>query len=326
MKNYILGLVLLFLNAGAFAQQDAQFTQYVFNLGYINPSYVGSREEVVTNAFYRNQWTGIKGAPRTMSVSVDGTTAENRVGLGLIVDVDKIGAQNRSSVYGNYAYKIPFENGATLALGLGAGFVQTGIDGTMLNPLDVDDPYLLDGKQNSIAFDARAGFFYSREEFFLGFSADNLVSGKSKRSKSILKGYTPKAHYYLTGGALFPVSETVHLKPMFLLKDDAGGPTSLDLNAFFLFNETIWVGGGYRTGVSLYPKDHLQDKMTKRSSFSGMVDVFATPEFRIGYAYDYALNALQGYNNGTHEVSVTFYFGNENNRNPMLRQTRCFRF
>jgi len=324
MKNRIFTLLLLMVCSAAMAQQDPQFTQYVFNLGYINPSYVGSREEAVVNAFYRNQWTGVKGAPRTMSVSVDGSTAENRVGLGLTVDVDKIGAQNRSSLYGNYAYKIPFDNDATLALGIGAGFVQNGIDGTMLNPLDVDDPYLLEGKQNSISFDARAGIFYSKEEFFIGFSTDNLVASKTKKTKTILKGYSPRAHYYLTGGALVPLNETVYLKPMFLLKDDAGGPTSFDLNAFFLFNETIWVGGGYRTGVSLYPKKHLQSDLAKRSSFSGMVDVFATPKFRIGYAYDYALNALQGYNNGTHEISVTFYFGSDDN--PLLKQIRCYRF
>lgn len=327
MKKPLFSAILLFSGLFATAQQDAQFSQYIFNTIYINPAYAGHRQELNVNAFYRNQWTGVKGAPRTMSAAVDGSVKDERVGLALLLLQDKIGAQNKLAVYGNYAYRIPFENEGTLALGVGAGFIQMGIDGSVMNPNDPDDPYVPVGRVSSMTFDARAGAYYSKEKFFIGFSADNLVASHLKKNKpKSIDAVTPKPHFYLTGGALFQLTETVYFKPLMLLKDDSGGPTSLDLNSFLLFNEVIWIGGGYRTGINLYKKNNLQSGMLKRSAITGMVDVFATPQFRIGYAYDHTLNALQGYSGGSHEISFSYYFKNENRRNPMLRQARCFKF
>nr|WP_199080810.1 type IX secretion system membrane protein PorP/SprF [Pedobacter sp. ASV19] len=295
-------------------QQDAQFSQYMFNGIYINPAYAGYKEQLNVQAFYRNQWTGITGGPKTMSLAVDAIANNGNVGLALQISSDHLGAQQNESVFGNYAYRIRMnsDGSARLAFGLGVGATQLGIDGSKLNPNDpeIDQPT---GVQSTILPDARIGVYFSDNRFYAGLSADNLVSQyiDIKRYAFIAQ---PKPHYYLTAGVLFPLNEDVLLKPSFLLKDDRGGPTSLDLNTFVILGDKFWVGGSYRTGVKLYNKDYLQKNLSQLNSAVAVVQFLPTENFRIGYAYDFSIGPLQGYSSGTHEISITYLFKRKNTR------------
>ncbi len=329
MKQWILLPAFFALLQQLQAQQDAQFSQYIFNGIYINPAYAGYKEELNAHAFYRSQWAGVTGAPQSMSLAIDGSLRDNTIGLALQVAQDKIGAQSNLSAYVNYAYRIKLNEGSScLALGLGAGFIQLGLDGSKLDPNNPNDPYLPSSRQSTIIFDARAGVFYSTEHFFAGFSADNIAAQFMDKHKPItLTIPTPKPHYYLTAGGLLQLSENVYFKPSFLLKDDRAGPTNLDINAFMLLNQVIWVGATYRTAVTLYSKPYLQSNLSKSSAVIGMLEVFATPQLRIGYAFDYDLNKFQTYNNGTHEISIGYYFNrNGGKKSAALQQMRCFSF
>lgn len=320
---------LILLTAGCFfilfkparAQQDAQFSQYMFNGIYINPAYAGYREQLNVHAFYRNQWTGITGAPKTLSVAIDAIANEGNVGLALQVSSDRLGAQKNSSVYANYAYRIRMNNDGTsrLAFGIGAGVVQLGIDGAMLNPNNPEREQPT-GMQSSTVPDARAGVFFSNDRYYAGFSADNLISQYIN-----IDNYAfipkPKPHYYLTAGMLLPLSAGIQLKPSFLLKDDRGGPTSLDLNTFLIFGDKIWIGGSYRTGVKLYNKAYLQKTLSNLNSGVAAVQIFPNQNFGIGYAYDFSIGQLQGYSSGTHEISISYFF---NSRNIRMFSPRYF--
>lgn len=293
---------------GLHAQQDAQFSQYIFNHIYINPAYAGYREETTIHAFFRSQWTGVPGAPQTASLAFDGTLKNRRVGLALQVSEDKLGAQNKRAAYGNYSYTIPTGYTSKLAFGLGVGFVQLGLDGSKLDPLDQGDLYIPPDMQSAIVFDSRAGVWFSDESFYAGFSINNLLATHmdGHKDKTLLTP-TPRPHYYLTAGGLLYLSERLALRPSFLLKDDRGGPTSLDLNLFALLNERIWIGASYRTGIVLYDKSYLQYDPRKVNAVVGLAEFFVNDQIRIGYAYDYSLNALKNYNYGTHELSVSYY-------------------
>lgn len=330
VKKYIVFLVcLLGYGQKIFAQQDAQFSQYIFNGIYINPAYAGYRQELNAHAFYRNQWVGVPGAPQTMSLAVDGSVNNDRVGLALQVSHDKIGAQSQLSAYGNYAYRIPLGNETgRLALGIGAGIVQLGLDPNKLDFTNPNEPNIGGAAQHMLLFDTRAGVYYATANWFAGFSADNLTAQYQAKNKTLSHFIPiPKPHYYLTGGALLQMNEDVLLKPSFLLKDDRSGPTSLDLNMFVLLKEVVWIGGGYRTAVNLYNKPALQPGLAKSSAVIAMAEVFVLPELRIGYAFDYALNKYRTYNNGTHEISVGYYFKKmDNARRTSLRQVRCSYF
>ncbi|MCZ4245118.1 PorP/SprF family type IX secretion system membrane protein [Pedobacter punctiformis] len=306
--------VLLLLARPTKAQQDAQFSQYMFNGIYINPAYAGYREQLNVHAFYRNQWTGIDGAPKTLSFAIDAIANDGNVGLALQASSDRLGAQRNTAIYANYAYRIRLNNDGTsrLAFGIGAGAVQLGIDGSLLDPNDFEREQPT-GLQSTIVPDARAGVFYSNNRFYAGFSADNLISQYIDINQYAFIP-KPKPHYYLTAGMLLPLSADVLLKPSFLLKDDRGGPTSLDLNAFFIISDKIWVGGSYRTGIKLYDKSYLQKDLSQLNSAVAAVQLFPSQNLRIGYAYDFSIGPLQGYSSGTHEISIGYFFNRKNLR------------
>jgi type IX secretion system PorP/SprF family membrane protein len=314
MKQFLVIAILLLSTRALYAQQDAQQSQYMFNGIYINPAYAGYKENLNFHSYFRSQWTGIEGAPKSMSLAIDAIANNGNVGLALQISNDRLGAQTNLSAYANYAYRLRMNNEGTsrLAFGLGIGAMQLGINGALLNPND-PEPNLVTGMQSTIVPDGRIGVFYSDDKYYAGLSADNLISQFINVRN---RGYIaqPKPHYYLTGGALFPLSEDVLIKPSILLKDDAGGPTSLDLNAFIMFGQRFWVGGSYRTGVKLYQKSYLQTDLSNLNSFVAAMELFPLENLRVGYAYDVSIGPLKGYSGGSHEISIGFYIKTQKTR------------
>ncbi len=315
MKRILILLALMFCTGALYAQQDAQQSQYMFNGIYINPAYAGYKENLNLHTYYRNQWTGITGAPRSFSVALDASANDGNVGLAFQVASDKLGAQNSTSAYANYAYRLRLnaDGSSRLAFGLGVGIVQVGING---DDLVTNDPELttFTGTITKILPDARVGAFFSNDQVYAGLSGDNLVSQyiNVKNTSTFLA--QPKPHYYMTAGVLIPVVGDIFIKPSFLLKDDRGGPTSLDLNAFILLGEKLWIGGSYRQGIKLYNKGYLQTDLTQLNSAVAAIELFPTENLRIGYGYDFSIGPLQGYSGGTHEISIGFYLKNYKSR------------
>jgi type IX secretion system PorP/SprF family membrane protein len=310
----ILTFLLLMLSAGSiYAQQDAQQSQYMFNGIYINPAYAGYKENLNLHSYYRSQWTGIPGSPVSTSIAIDAIANEGNVGLALQLSSDRLGAQSDLSAYANYAYRLKMndDGSSRLAFGLGVGIKQLGINGAILDPND-PEPNLPLGVQNSLLPDARLGVYFSNDHLYAGISADNLVAQYINTKNTFIA--QPKPHYYLTAGMLVPITDGLMVKPSFLLKDDAAGPTSLDLNAFLLFGEKLWVGFSYRTGVKLYNKSYLQTNLSNLNSVVGALEFFPIENLRIGYGYDISVGPLKGYSGGTHEISIGYFFDTEKSR------------
>jgi type IX secretion system PorP/SprF family membrane protein len=309
MKKVIILFTLLTAALLSIAQQDAQFSQYMFNGLYINPAYAGYKEQANIHSFYRSQWTGFEGAPQTMSVAGDMIVNDGNVGLGLLLSNDFTGAQSHFSGYINYSYRIQIGKSefSRLSMGLAAGIVQQGIDGDKLSPNEVDQ-YVPVGKPTESFPDARAGIFYSTPSFFAGISADNLLATYFQARNHSNNILLPKInrHYYFTAGALIPINYDVKFKPTVLLKDDKQTFTSLDVNAFALLYDRIWIGAFYRTAVPIYKKPHLDEGLQKKNGIGVITDFFVNENIRIGYAFDYSLSNLRNYNYGSHEISIGF--------------------
>lgn len=308
MKKLIPLLVLLIITCKfSWAQQDAQFSQYMFNGIYINPAYAGYKETLNMHGFYRNQWTGIVGSPKSMSLAVDAIANDGNVGLAFQVSSDKLGAQSNLAAFANYAYRLKLnsDGSSRLSLGIGAGVMQLGIDGALLstNTPEINAP---SDFQSTIVPDARAGVYFANDKFYAGFSVDNLISQYVNIDRYAFIAQ-PKPHYYLNAGMLLPLSKSIQVKPSFLIKEDASGPTSLDLTAFLILADKIWIGGAYRTGIKIFDKSYLQKDLSNRNSAVAALEVFATNQLRIGYAYDFSIGPLKGYSNGSHEISIGYY-------------------
>ena len=313
MKRFFPLIIILSSACSLYAQQDAQQSQYMFNGIYINPAYAGYKETLNLHAYYRDQWTGIAGAPKSFAVAIDASANDGNVGLALQIANDKLGAQSTQSIYGNYAYRIRINDNeaSRLALGFGVGVSQTAINFGLLDPND-PEPTLPVGIQSTFVPDARVGAYFSNDKYYLGLSADNLV-GQYIESKSLDLPIT-KPHIYLTGGYLFPLSEDVLIKPSFLIKDDRGGPTSLDMNTFILLGQKLWVGGSYRTGIKLYNKPYLQTDLSALNAGVLGFEFFPSETLRIGYNYDFSVGSLHAYSGGTHEISIGFTFPTKSSR------------
>ncbi len=315
MHKILSVLIFILCGVSVSAQQDAQFSQYMFNGIYVNPAYAGYREQWNIHAFYRNQWTNYPGAPQTFSIAADGTANNDRVGLGIQAMSDKLGASNTTSVYATYAYRIPVnEDGSSrLSVGISGGFLQQRLDVSLLTTSSSQlDPAIFNGENRRTMPDARFGIFYNREKFYAGISASNLLTQSFQKSEA-LKEYLPlKPHLYFTMGGLLPLSEQLLLKPSILIKEDLAGPTSVDLNTFVLISKQLWLGASYRS--TYLRKSNLQENLKKPAALVFMAEVFVNDKLRLGYAYDMTLNGTVATNYPTHELSIGYFFKRRNAR------------
>ncbi len=240
MKKIILLIMFIITAMRARAQQDTQVSQYIFNGLYINPAYAGYKDDLFIQSYYRSQWVGITGAPKSFALAADGSFQNGSVGLGVIITNDQTGAQSVTTGYLNYAYRIRLgdNENAKLAFGLAAGMMQLGIDGSKLNAITPGDMAVPAASQSRLTPDANFGIYYSNQYYFAGISATNILGHFIlKKNESNILVPIPQPHYYFTAGALVGLSNQMKFKPVILLKDDIKGPTSLDIDGFILMGE-----------------------------------------------------------------------------------------
>lgn len=307
----------------SFAQQNIQFTQYIFNSLSVNPAYAGYKEEWFAQLALRDQWTGLQGAPKTGQLSIDGIIDphRNNMGVGLQITADKLGAQGATSVYGNYAYRLRLDEMDTrrLSIGVGFGFSQYSLDGAKLQSVNPDDPALPYGKESETVPDLRVGVYYSSPTFYAGVSVMDLFSHGLKESffKQENNPFTieRKRHFYFIAGTVVDLDHDLKLRPSILIKEDFKGPTSIDLNAMFIFADQFWIGGGYRTGLQVLNREYNVDKnLSKKNSFSAVAQFYVNQNLRIGYSYDYIVSQLSSLQNGTHEITLGITFPRKGQR------------
>ncbi|QDH80282.1 type IX secretion system membrane protein PorP/SprF [Echinicola soli] len=322
MKN-ILKISLFYMvfmaTSTVFSQQLPQFSQYMFNGLHINPGYAGYKGESYIQSTYRSQWVNFPGAPETFTVTGDFSANEGTMGFGFSVLSDRLGPVATNGVLLTYAYRIQTGMRSFLGLGVSAGVSEYAIDGSMLDPNDHPDVELPEGRVNLFTPNMNAGIFFNTPRFYAGLSMYNLVGKKSLEREDVALAYHD-FHYYLTAGAILPLSEKVQIKPSFLIKEVKGAPTSYDLNTMFLFFERVWLGGSYRSNMKL-GKDNLPENLSNRNSIAMIIEFFATNNLRIGYAYDHNLNVLDSYRNNSHEISIGYYISPKNIR---MRNQRWF--
>ncbi|WP_162054471.1 PorP/SprF family type IX secretion system membrane protein [Pontibacter pamirensis] len=307
MRILYLLLALLFTTAAS-AQQNPQYSQYIFNSMGINPAYTGSKNVLNLNAFHRSQWTGIDGAPTTQSLAVDGVLANDRVGVGLNLTRDEIGAQSTLSAYANFAVKLQLSENSVISLGIAPGLVQNMIDGTALGNFEGDDA-IPSGKEVYIKPDVKIGAYYHTNRFYAGLSASDLLQYKD------MQQIEPQRHYYFTTGYVFDVSPFVKVKPSVLIKEDFNAPANIDLNAFVLLGDRLWLGSSYRTSMNLIGEAEGEG-LSRPTAVALIAELQVLKTLRLGYSYDKMLNGLSGYN--THEVSVGYYFFKKKKETKML--------
>ena len=280
------------------AQQEPMYSQYMFNMLQLNPAYAGNRAVDNVTLMYRKQWLNVSGSPTTATVSWDSRQESTNVGYGLQVYNDKIGIENTTGFQGFYSYRIPFEN-SFLSFGLSAGVLYYNAAYSQIQTTQGGDP-LLQADVKKMMPTAGFGILYGSERWYLGFSVPALLKTKAEGDgTNSTNAVGANNHYFLTGGFVLDMSENFQLKPSVLIKSVKGAPLQLDYNLNGWINKVIGVGASYRTGDALV----------------GMIELQVTPEFRLGYAYDYTISNLNTFTKwGTHELMLRYEFGGPKSR------------
>lgn len=300
MKNFnryykIAALLSLTLwSAQGVAQQDPQFTQYMYNMSVINPAYATAEEGMLNlGGLYRTQWVGLEGAPKTGTFFAH-TPVNDRVELGLSFTNDNIGdVVNENNIYADFAYVLPVGFESKLSFGLKAGFTffDANFDGFVLQSGNVSTDIAFNENISKTFPNLGIGAFYFTDHYYLGLSAPNMLSTKHIENENGIKATgVQNVHYFFTGGYVFDINRDLKFKPAFMAKAVKGSPLAIDITANVLINEKLEAGIGYRLGDAV----------------SALVNFRVTPELRIGYAYDYTTSNLSTYNSGSHEIFILF--------------------
>ncbi|MCB0758269.1 MAG: type IX secretion system membrane protein PorP/SprF [Flavobacteriales bacterium] len=294
MRWIITAGVCALVGSVSYAQQDPQFTQYMFDRLSVNPAVAGGTGNICATALMRQQWTGFDGAPKTGLINLQGPLNKINSGLGLSVYFDKLGQEKSTIARLHYAYHFKVGSQSTFSAGIYAGMSGRALDGRWIaiDPVTDDNAIPTSGKSAS-GFDLGAGLYYKSPKMWLGISSTQLP--ETELSDVSIKN---KRHYYVQAGYDWAMggNNKYTLQPSILLKSDASS-TQLDIGALFLYDDMLWIGASYRTEDAIAPMIGYQHKFPKGDSM-----------LRLGYSYDVTTSELKNYSSGSHEVMLSYCF------------------
>ena len=298
MRTKIFLILLMLTSFVNFAQQDAQYTQYLYNTITINPAYAGSREALSIFAMHRTQWVGLDGAPVTNVASINTPLNNSNLGLGVSFINDKIGPTNKNSISADLSYTIPTSENYKLSFGMKATANLFNLDITKLNPVVASplDPSMQNIK-NEFSPNIGAGIYLHSDKAYVGFSIPNFIESNRYDDNEVVI-YKEKINYYLMAGYVFDLSSELKFKPAVLSKLVVGAPLQVDISGNFLINDKFTIGLAYRWSAAL----------------SAIVGFQVTEGMYIGYGYDRETTKLNNYNSGSHEILLRYEIFKNNDK------------
>jgi type IX secretion system PorP/SprF family membrane protein len=320
----LLAMLCLFGTATVRAQQDAQFSQYMYNKLFMNPAYAGMKHAICFTGIVREQWAGFEGAPRSGVFSGDMYVEKLHGGIGLNIMYDQLGFERTMAYRANYSFHIENVLGGTIGIGIEAGGTTktlgpTGSQSWVSTTSWQTDPTVPPQLKSSKP-DFGAGLWFDRENIWFGISTTHLPAGNYNGGTANVGNvphpmlYSIARHYFITGGYSYTMREW-KLQPSFLVKSDAV-ITTFDLNFTAVYNDKVWFGASYRYEDAICPMigfNWVTDKSkarVNRDSYDGRLGAGSgrnsVQTLRVGFAYDYTLSDLGDYSNGTFELFVNY--------------------
>ncbi|WP_298487680.1 type IX secretion system membrane protein PorP/SprF [uncultured Maribacter sp.] len=295
-KIYMTLLLTLTSIGGLIAQQDAQYTQYMYNTMSVNPAYAGSRGVFSITGLHRSQWVGLDGAPTTQTLNFN-TPVSKRVGIGLSVVNDEIGNGTNQDTYFDavFSYTIPTSDTGKLSFGLKAGGHLLNIDfnklrnyNPALNPAGYQD---IDRKFSP---NFGAGIYYHTDKFYAGLSVPNFLKTEhfDSSGQSTTGLAQERINLYFITGYVFDLNPDLKFKPAALVKTVQGAPLQVDLSTNFMLHNKFILGAAYRWDAAL----------------SALVGFQISDQFMVGLAYDKETTELgnTAFNDGSFEIMLRY--------------------
>lgn len=293
MRTKILIFALMLTCYSGFAQQDAQYTQYMYNTININPAYAGSRGVMSIFGLHRTQWVGLDGAPTSNAFSLNTPIKNSNLGLGLSLVNDRIGPTSDNTISADISYTVPMSENYKLSFGIKASGNIFNLDTSKLEPAQANDPNL-QNFNNEFSPNFGAGVYLHSDKLYFGLSVPNFLQD-SKYNDNQLAVFQERMSFYAIGGYVFDLSKSIKFKPAFLTKVVTGSPLQVDASANFLFFDKFMLGGAYRWDAAV----------------SALAGFQVSDGLFIGYSYDMETTNLRRYNSGSHEIFLRFELFNK---------------
>ncbi len=296
MKKLILAL-LLFSAAGEIkAQQDIMLSQYMFNGLFVNPGYAGSHKYYSASLIHRRQWEGFSGSPKTSIVALDGPVKDRHMGIGGIIAHDKIGVTKQTDILATYSYYIKLGPGK-LSFGAKGGVSNYTSTVSELTVWDQDDKVFANDKKSAWLPKFGAGAYYYTKNFYAGLAIPTLLAYDSRNSFNldISKSSFVRRHYFINAGYVIGVNDQIKIKPSVLVKYQKAAPLEGDINLNVFLNDIFCIGVSYRTGDAIL----------------AIVQYQINNRMGVGYSFDYTTSKLSKFNSGSHEIMLSYAFGED---------------
>ena len=287
IKQFATSLI-MFLTLAVSAQQEPQYTQYMYNPSQINPAYSGSMGYASVFGLYRTQWVGLDGAPKTANLGFHNPIENSKLGYGINILNDRIGPSELTYMNVDISYTLLFGENSRLAFGLKGGGELINIDYSKLSQYNQGDA-LFQNNLNRFSPNIGAGIYYYTDNTYVGFSVPMLLNTVFYDEVAVSTA-NRRQNFYLTAGKVYDLNYYIKFKPALVTKIVSGAPLQLDLTANFLINEKFTAGIAYRMSAAL----------------SGLVGFQVTDQLFIGYGYDRETTRLSNFNSGSHELFLKF--------------------
>ena len=295
MKNIVKLAIIVLLGfssiKGSYAQQEPQYTQYMFNMMAVNPAYTGTRESLNALVLSRLQWAGLDGAPKSHTFALHTPIKDRKIGLGASVIADNIGPVTNTYFNMNYAHRVSLSEKLTLSLGIKAGIYNyyAGLSSLSVNEIDIafDSDY-----RKNLQPNFGTGLYLYSDKYYFGFSVPKLLKSEIYDNTATEVQSKLKLHYFVTSGYVFDLNSDFKLKPSFLAKFVNGAPPSVDLTAQAVIKDRVWLGTSYRIGDAI----------------ALLFEIQVTPQVIVGYSYDITISEMEHVTNGGHEILISYDF------------------
>ncbi|MCX8482471.1 MAG: type IX secretion system membrane protein PorP/SprF [Crocinitomicaceae bacterium] len=288
MRTRLLIFAMMLVGMVSYSQQDAQYTQYMYNTINVNPAYAGSRGVMSIFGLHRTQWVGLDGAPVTNAFSVNSPIENTNLGVGLSFVNDRIGPTVENTISTDISYTIPVSETYKLSFGIKGTANLFSFDREKLNIQNQADP-LLQSLSNNFSPNVGAGAYFHSDKSYLGLSVPNFFQTKRYNDNDYAV-YKERMNAYLIGGYVFDLSPNLKFKPAFLGKMVQGAPLQLDVSGNFLINDKFVLGAAWRWSAAA----------------SLMAGFQVSDGLYIGYGYDLDTTKLAHYNSGSHEIFLRY--------------------
>ncbi len=306
MKKTLVIIFSLVCSLGIYAQENPQFSHFLFNKLAFNPGFTGGREVLAVQALYRQQWQNIEGAPQTANVAIHTPFANRTGGIGLMITQDNIGLLSNTAIDALYAYRIHMGKSTILSLGLQARFEYSKINWSKGKTTGGADNLIPTDNETTVKPNIGAGAYLTSGNFFIGLSVPQLMETTLyKDNLDKLPSFKRFRTYYLMTGAEIPLNSSIDFMPGMLVSYNPNAPLEAEWNLNLIFSKTLLVGASYRAGDSI----------------DALLGIQLSKQLRMGLSYDYSLTELKKYNVGSFEAMLEYCF---NYNDTGIRNLRYF--